>query len=158
VRLSSQEEYGLRCLLQIAREPEGFSTITAIAGREALTPAYVAKLMRILRKGGLVQSIRGQKGGYQLSRPADEIRVGMVLRVLGGPLYARDFCERHAGNQRVCVHDVDCAIRTVWSALENVVQRALGETSLKDLLRPERGMESWVQTNVVASPALLRRV
>ena len=94
MKFTAQEEYGLRCLLQIAREPTGSVTIPEIAKREALTPAYVAKLMRVLRRVGLVKSTRGQKGGYRLAYPPDRMNLGMVLAALGGRLYSDDFCGR----------------------------------------------------------------
>jgi Rrf2 family protein len=148
MRFSSQEEYGLRCLLQIARDPTGSVTIPEIAAREALTPAYVAKLVRVLRQADLVTSIRGQNGGYRLARPPDQISVGKVMATLGGRLYSNDFCERHAGNERICVHSTDCSIRSLWAALDAVVQRALDQTMLADLLRTERAMDGLVQLRV----------
>ena len=69
MKLTSQEEYGLRCLLRIAREGEGGSlTIPKISEKEGISNFYVAKLMRILRRGGLVKSVRGQAGGYAMAR------------------------------------------------------------------------------------------
>lgn len=151
MRFSAQEEYGLRCLLQMAREPAGAVTIPDIAAREALTPAYVAKLLRVLRQAGLVQSSRGQKGGYRLACPPDQMNLGMVLAALGGRLYSNDFCGRHAGTGRICVHDVDCSIRSLWMAVDTAVQRALGRTMLADLLRSEPAMHTWVQVQVDAA-------
>src|SRR5215472_8505783 len=82
---SAQEEYGLRCLLRLAREGElGSLTITEISLAEGISSHYVAKLMRILRRGGFVKSARGQAGGYTLSRGADQIVVGEALAALGG--------------------------------------------------------------------------
>src|ERR1051326_7981820 len=100
MKFTAQEEYGLRCLLQIAREPSGFGTIGEIAEREGLSAAYVAKLLMVMRKGGLVASTRGQKGGYRLARPADEITMDAVLEVLGGRLLSADFCARHTGQRQ----------------------------------------------------------
>src|SRR5947207_975628 len=64
MRFTAQEEYGLRCLMQVARAPEGSLTIPEVADREALSLPYVAKIMRHLRSLGLVTATRGQKGGY----------------------------------------------------------------------------------------------
>src|SRR2546423_2294722 len=127
MRLSAQEEYGLRCLLQVAREPEGALTTPQLAEREGLGAAHVHKLMRLLRRGGLVKSVRGRNGGYQLARPAEEIALGPVLAVLGGRLYGTDFCRQHKGVARVCVRHDDCSIRAVWMAIDQAVQRALGK-------------------------------
>ena len=69
MKLSAQEEYGLRCLLYMARSGETKShSIPEISRAEGLSVPNVAKLMRILRLGGLVASVRGQAGGYTLSR------------------------------------------------------------------------------------------
>jgi Rrf2 family protein len=144
MRISAQEEYGLRCLLEIAREPGGFLTIAEIARRESLTAPHVAKLMRLLRRAGLVESTRGQKGGYRLARPPEEIRVDAVLAALGGRLYSQEFCDDHAGNGRTCVHNDDCAIRFLWIGIERAVQGVLGATTLKDMLEP-RSREGLLQ-------------
>ena len=84
MKFSSQEEYGLRCLLRIARDgDEKGLTIPEISQSEGITIPNAAKLLRLLRLGGFLESSRGQTGGYSLSRPADEIPIGEVLDVLG---------------------------------------------------------------------------
>src|SRR4051794_21206060 len=98
MKFSAQEEYGLRCLLQIARLGEGGSmTIPEISRVEGLTPTHVAKLTMILRKEGFIRSTRGHGGGYTLARAPEQIAVGEVLAALGGKLYDEEFCNRHAG-------------------------------------------------------------
>ena len=144
MRLTAQEEYGLRCLLQVAREQDGSVTTPQLAEREGLTPAYVHKLMRLLRRGGLVKSVRGRNGGYQLARPADQIDLGSALLALGGSLYSTDFCRQHKGVARVCVRNGDCSIRAVWMAIDQAIQRALGKTRLSDLVRSEPEMAMWI--------------
>ncbi|HUL79346.1 MAG TPA: Rrf2 family transcriptional regulator, partial [Vicinamibacteria bacterium] len=75
MKLSSQEEYGLRCLLQLARAGGGASlTIAEMSEREGISAPNVAKIMRILRRAGLVKSTRGKAGGYALARPAAQLR------------------------------------------------------------------------------------
>ena len=70
MKLSSQEEYGLRCLLQLARHGDEASlTIAEMSQREGISSPNVAKIMRILRRAGLVASTRGKAGGYTLARP-----------------------------------------------------------------------------------------
>lgn len=134
MRFTAQEEYGLRCLLQIARDPSGRSTIPEIAARESLSVAYVAKLLIVLRKSGIVESLRGQKGGYRLARPASALRMDEVLDVLGGRLYPSDFCGRYAGLDDVCVHQTGCSVRGLWSRLDSMVHDSLARTTLADLV------------------------
>ncbi len=134
MRFTAQEEYGLRCLVQIARDPSGMSTIAEIAERESLSVAYVAKLLIVLRKGGIVESTRGQKGGYRLARAADQMRLDEVIDVLGGRLYPADFCTRYAGHDDICVHHAECSIRGLWSRIDSLVHDSLARTTLRDLV------------------------
>ena len=112
MKLSSQEEYGLRCLLRVGREgSDGSVTIPELSRSEGITEPNVAKMMRILRQGGFVQSTRGQTGGYALARPAAEINLGDALACLGGRIYEPSFCGAHTGVERLCTHMPDCSIR-----------------------------------------------
>jgi Rrf2 family protein len=145
MKFSSQEEYGLRCLLQLSRphassgEPAGW-TIPEISRATGLSEPYVAKLMGVLRRGGLVQSVRGQAGGYALARRPEQVPVGEALAVLGGRLFAADFCDRHPGHKLTCMQSDDCSIRSLWGAVQQVVDRVLNHTTLRDLLGNERQM------------------
>ena len=145
MKLSSQEEYGLRCLLRIARQGEGDSvTIPEISEAEGISSHYVAKLLRILRRGGFVTSARGQAGGYALARPRDRIVVGEALAVLGGRFFESDFCKEHSGVENMCTNTVDCSIRSLWRTVQMVVDQVLAKTTLKDLISNEQEMTSWV--------------
>src|SRR5262245_10561252 len=98
MQLLAQEEYGLRCLIQVARHSgEDPITIPEIAGSEGLSPEYAAKLLRALRVAELVTSTRGAGGGYRLARPAREITAWQVVQALGGSLFSKDFCDSHGG-------------------------------------------------------------
>jgi len=140
MQLSAQEEYGLRCLLQVARErgPDP-ATIPEIAAREGLSPEYAAKLLRLLRQADLVVSTRGAGGGYRLARPASQITVWEVVRALGGSIFPEEFCEDHPGQRHDCVHTTACSLRGVWSAVEHAIRRVLENVTLADLARGERG-------------------
>lgn len=146
MRFSSQEEYGLRCLLAIARhETRGAMTIPEIAKSEGLSAPYVAKLLRVLRDGGLVESTRGVKGGYQLAKPADQINLYAVLTVLGGDVFPKDHCNKHTGSESACVHIGDCSIRSAWAGLDVFLSRILRTILLKDLVRTEGSMDEWLR-------------
>ncbi len=152
MKLSAQEEYGLRCLLQIGRLGAGGSlAISEISRAEGISNHYVGKLMGILRRGGLVKSVRGHTGGYTLARAPDQINVGQVLAVLGERLFEPEFCERHSGTEEVCTHSVDCSIRSLWRAVQLVLDQVLSRTTLKDLLGNEQEMSDWVGNLVEVS-------
>ena len=135
MKLTAQEEYGLRCLLQVARrEGRGPVSIRAVAEAEGLSVEYTAKLLRVLRQGGLLHATRGAAGGYRLTRPASEITVWSAMRVLDAPLYGADFCGERGGQRRACVHDdATCSIRVLWQWLDASLRRALQRVTLADL-------------------------
>ena len=150
MKLSSKEEYGLRCLVQLAQAPKGSATIHEIARAEALTPAYVAKILAALRRAGLVTATRGQRGGYALARPAEAIDLSEAIVALGGRLYAPGFCASHAGGAVRCAHDGNCSIRPVLVGLEGLVHEALSKMTLKSLVRSEPAMHQFVQVRLGA--------
>jgi Rrf2 family iron-sulfur cluster assembly transcriptional regulator len=138
MKFSSQEEYGLRCLLRIARDGgEKGLTIPEISQSEGISIPNAAKLLRILRLGGFLESSRGQTGGYSLSKPAEEIAVGDVLSVLGGKLYDKEFCSSYSGNVNICNNSIDCSIRSIWQTVQLAVDEVLNKITLKDLLASE---------------------
>jgi len=134
MKISAQEEYGLRCLLQLASVPEGkIVTVREIAQKEGLSSAYVEKLLRFLARAGLVHSFRGIRGGYVLNRPASQITLGEVVRALGQVPTTNHICNQFTGNQDICVHFSNCGIRSVWSGLTNYIQNFLDQTTLESL-------------------------
>ncbi len=138
MQLLAQEEYGLRCLLELARHPGPDPlTIQEIARAEGLSADYAAKLLRELRRGGLVESTRGAAGGYRLARDSEEISVWDAIQVLGGGLFPDAFCACHPGQRRDCVHQGDCSIRAVWRLVDHTVRELLSRINLSDLQRSE---------------------
>lgn len=147
MKLSSHEEYGLRCLLRIGFAGEGGSvTIPEISQAEGVSGAYVAKVLGILRKAGFVKSARGKDGGYMLARPAEQVVIGEVIDELGGRFFDPAFCNHHAGQMQVCANSVDCSVRSLWRTLQIVVDGVLHRTTLQDLMRNEHEMNSWVKS------------
>lgn len=132
MKFSAQEEYGLRCLLHVGKL--GTATIPEISKAEGLSQANVAKLLRILKRGGFVKASRGQIGGYSLSKPLDEIAVGDVLALLGGRLYDESFCGKHKGKALSCTHTIDCSLRSLWSEIQFAVDNIVKDVTLQDLV------------------------
>jgi Rrf2 family protein len=150
VKLTTQEEYGLRCLLRLGREEAGQSlTIAELSKQEAIASPTVAKMMRVLRRAGFVRSTRGKEGGYTLARTPEQINVGEALAALGGRFFDSRFCERHSGSVLLCTHSPDCSIRSVWRVLQDVVDGVLAHMTLKDLLRSEREVTASVSPHAV---------
>jgi Rrf2 family protein len=146
MKLTSNEEYGLRCLVRIGLTGSGGSlTIPEISKAEGVSSAYAAKILRILRRAGFITAARGKDGGYMLARPAGRIVIGDVIDALGGRLFESDFCNQHSGQHSVCTHSVDCSVRSLWRTVQVVVDQVLSKTTLQDLLRNEQEMNSFIK-------------
>jgi Rrf2 family protein len=142
MKFSSQEEYGLRLLLRIGKDrSDNGMTIPELSELEGLSEANVAKILRILRLAGFVESSRGQTGGYKLSRSANEILVGEVLTALGGKLYESSFCDLHAGVENICTNSIDCSLRSLWKTIQTMLDGLLSKITLQDLLGSEQQVE-----------------
>jgi Rrf2 family transcriptional regulator, iron-sulfur cluster assembly transcription factor len=146
MKLSANEEYGLRCLVRIGHAgPAGGLTIPEMSQAEGVSPAYAAKILRELRRGGFVKAVRGKDGGYNLARPAEEIVIADVIDCLGGRLFESGFCESHSGQAAICTRSVDCSVRSLWRAVQVAVDQVLRKATLRDLLQNEAEMNSWVR-------------
>jgi Rrf2 family iron-sulfur cluster assembly transcriptional regulator len=139
MKISAQEEYGLRILIRIAscKDKDGMS-IPQLSEAEGLTIPYVAKLTRVLRMGGIINSTPGNKGGYVLACPSNEIIINQVLKTLGGSLFDNDFCGSHSGAMKLCTNSVDCSSRSLWQMIQFIVDRFLDKVSLYDLVNHEK--------------------
>ena len=139
MKITSQEEYGLRLLIRIAacKDKEGMS-IPQLSEAEGLSPHYVAKLARVLRMSGFLKSTPGNKGGYVLSIPADQIVINNVLKALGGPMFDTQFCGTHSGTVRLCTNSVDCSSRSLWQMIQYTLDKLLDKVTLHDLVNPEK--------------------
>jgi Rrf2 family protein len=141
MKITAQEEYGLRCLLRLAKAESGSITLPEVAAAEGLSVPYVAKLMAVLRHAGLLDSVRGRSGGYQLAKPAEEIGLGSLLLILGEPLFEeREYCQKHAGTEApngVCTNKATCTLKSVWQTLELWMRRTLDQITLADLIHHE---------------------
>ncbi len=142
MKISAIEEYGLRCLIQLAKNYAGEQLVSAedISKHEGLSLAYVEKILSQLRKAGLVKSVRGMYGGYRLARAPESIRVGDFMRAVDGDFFT-DICKHFSGKEESCVHMNGCSVRPVWMMVARHVYRILDHLSLADLLKEESGIE-----------------
>lgn len=139
MKITAQEEYGLRILIRIAtcKDATGIS-IPQLSEEEGISSHYVAKLTRLLRMKGFINSTPGYKGGYVLARPAKQIPIKDVLEALGGVLFDKEFCALHAGTVRLCTNSVDCSTRSLWKMIQFTLDRLLDKITLHDLTCPEK--------------------
>lgn len=168
MRITSLEEYGLRCMLALARcGPDGQLSIADIAASEGLSVPYASKLLSILRKAGLALAVRGRGGGFGISRAAEDITLLDVLTALGGPLLDPDHCTKFTGQRDECVHSDSCLVHGALDDLAGLIESTLGQTSMADLLRRDSGnchesatisIESLTETTDPARPVEINDV
>lgn len=145
MKLSTKGRYGLRALIDLAlySEEEPVS-IQSIAKRQNLSESYLEQLVRKMRTAGLVVSVRGAGGGYQLSRPAEEISVGDVLRALEGNLDAVS-CN---ANTEGCEGADLCVTKYVWARINESITQAVDSISIEQLLEESRKIRNKGQVSV----------
>lgn len=145
MKITAQEEYGLRCILQLAHYPAGEPvSVTEIAEREGLSTDYVTKLLVLLRRARLVESIRGVKGGYTLTKNPEDILLIEVLQALDEDsffyhdgVHESDLCKQFPGKLIECAHVKHCGIRPVWLTLMKYIYRVFSHITLAHLLKDE---------------------
>ena len=135
MKLSTKGRYGLRALIDLAlySEEEPVS-IQSIAKRQNLSESYLEQLVRKMRTAGLVSSVRGAGGGYQLSRPADEISVGDVLRALEGNLDAVSCNANTEGREGADL----CVTKYVLARINESITHTVDSISIEQLLEESR--------------------
>ena len=140
MKITAQEEYGLRCLLQLARNAESDRpmTVREIATNEGISVAYAEKILYQLSKARLAESVRGVHGGFRIARRPEDVTVGDVVRALGSFLTHAAICQRFTGEESQCVHNKNCGLRPVWSTVNYQIQKLLDNMPLALLLQDER--------------------
>lgn len=141
MKLSTKGRYGLRALIDLAQysgdEPV---SITSIAGRQEISERYLEQLMALLKKAGLVKSIRGAGGGYVLAKDLSEISVGDVLRALEGSL---DPVKCSGLNPEEGCKSADvCVTKYVWQRINDSINQTVDEIRLDQLVKEQSRMSS----------------
>ena len=143
MKITAQVEYGLRIMVRITRctDEKGLS-IRQLSEAEGLSTNYVAKLTRILRIKGLINSTRGHMGGYVLAKPATDITINDTLKALGGRFFDKKFCDSHAGILALCTNSVDCSVRSLWSMMQSTLDTLLDKVTMADMVKNEKEVSS----------------
>ncbi|MDD2534288.1 MAG: Rrf2 family transcriptional regulator [Eubacteriales bacterium] len=131
MKLSTKSRYGMRALIDLAiNSQQGQVALHQIASRQNLSIKYLEQDFATLRKAGLVRSIKGAQGGYVLARPADQIRVGDIIRILEGDLSLVDIEEQ--SDQQTPLRRY--LINRVWLPLSHAVEGKMNSLTLADLV------------------------
>ena len=133
MKLSTKGRYGLRALIDLAKYSEIEPVpINSIAARQGISERYLEQLMALLKKAGLVRSIRGAGGGYVLAREAGDISVGDVLRALEGKLEPAECAAFH--EEDGCAASDGCVTKYVWKKINDNIQDTVNHIYLSELM------------------------
>ena len=139
MKLSTKGRYGLRAMIDLARySQEEPVSIGSVAARQDISERYLEQLVALLKKAGLVKSIRGATGGYVLAKKEEEISVGDILRALEGSLepvkcaafYSEDGCTAADG----------CVTKYVWQKINDSINQTVNEIMLDELVRESKNL------------------
>lgn len=135
MKITAIEEYGLRCMVLLARHGDEVPlTLPDFAEMEGLSAPYAGKLLMILKRSGLVRATRGRRGGYVLVKPPEEIMLKEIFEALGKPIFSGEYCGRFTGENEICIHSGQCTVRNIWQTFEGFIGSFLERVTLADLV------------------------
>ncbi len=132
LRISKLTDYATLVTVALAEEPETRLPASRVAEKTRLELPTVAKILKMLAQAGLVESFRGVNGGYRLCQAPEEISVAAVIRAMEGPIALTE-CSLEPG---LCSHESRCHLRGNWQKIGAVVEGALEELSVADMMVP----------------------
>ena len=155
LKLSTKGQYGVRAMFEIARScGEGPVTIKEISERQDVSVAYLEQILNQLRKAGIINSVKGPGGGYILSRPADRVSIGEILRELEGPVAITSCLDPKEG----CMRVDGCVTHLLWKALGENIEAFLNSMTLRDLLEGKEFIPGKGRDAAAKDRARVRRV
>ena len=144
MKVSSRVDYALSCILRVAdrygdRRPVA---VKEVAEKENLEPDYAEQLLIIMKRAGLLKSVRGKSGGYLLAKPPDKIVAKAVVLAINKDVL-KLVCFRKKGRQGKCAHYNDCKVRVLWEGLRDSMASFLDTYNLEELLNLRRKEKKW---------------
>ena len=133
MNFTAKEDYGIRAVVDIAAN-RGTAPVQTkeIAARQGIPEQFLEQLLASMRRAGIIRSIRGAGGGYDLARSASRITVGDVLRTLSGPI-APIRCVNESDGAR-CEREEACGVAGLWQRLKTAIEDVVDTTTVQDLV------------------------
>jgi len=133
LRMSKLADYGTVIMTAMAREPDAVHSASSIATATGVATPTVSKVLKVLARGGVVESLRGINGGYLLARLPERITLAEVISAVDGPIGMTE-CTVLPG---LCTHEAACAVRANWQKVNRVIYEALQQVTLADMAGPK---------------------
>ncbi len=140
MKLSTRGRYGLRAMFDLAmNQSQGPVPLNEIAGRQNISESYLEQLFAIMRKAGLVKSVRGAYGGYLLGAPSDKIYIGQILRTLEGNIAPADCVSNEDAPE--CLDADACVTRMIWEKIRDSINQVVDSITLEDMVRQQKKID-----------------
>lgn len=133
MRISAKGEYAAKAVLYLSLKYPKVVTIHEVARQHSIPLKYLEHILLALKKAGLLESRRGVRGGYKLSRPPEKISVGEVLRVVDGKFSQSSCLEVDLRSHYSCPESDSCGLKQVWQDVQQAVERILFETTFDEV-------------------------
>ena len=140
MRVTAKGEYATQAVLHLSLQYPEVVTIHEIAQRHHIPLKYLEQILLELKRGGILESRRGVRGGYTLARMPREISVGAVLRVVDGA-FAESSCVHNESLGGVCVEGDSCGLKQTWKDVQGAVEKILFATTFEEVRRRTLGGE-----------------
>jgi Rrf2 family protein len=152
MRLSKRGEYGLRAMITLAQPgingaSSALMQIKEISEREQISPKFLEQILLTLKNAGFLHSKMGVGGGYYLARPAEEITLGQIFRVLDGPVAPIKCVSQMAYEPCGCPDEETCGLRLAMSDVRNAIADILDNTSLADIAKRQNTIRKKLALN-----------
>src|SRR3954463_5791677 len=137
MRLSKKGEYALRSLINLgiaAEVKRSLVQVSELAENEQLPVKFLEQIMQALKEAGFVESARGKFGGYRLAKPARQIPIGQVIRVIDGPLAPIGCVSQSAYEKCTCPDEAHCGLRMLMLDVRNAIAGILDRYTLADVV------------------------
>ncbi len=137
MKLSTKGRYGLKAMFELAlNDGKGPIPLRNIADNQNISEHYLEQLISVLKKGNLVNSVRGSKGGYMLTKPPSKITVGEIIRALEGDIAPSDCVLDTKHNN--CIKEGYCATKPVWEKIRDSINEVIDSITLADMVEDQR--------------------
>ncbi len=131
MKLSTRTRYGMRAVLELAENyGKGPIQLKTIAQHQEISAKYLEQLMTILKSAGIVNSVRGSKGGYILAKLPGQIKVSDCFNCLEGPVITTECVD----NESYCTRTNDCVARQIWAEVQKAIMEVLQSKTLQNLV------------------------
>ena len=135
MKVSTKSRYAVAAMVDLAQHyGEGPVALRGVAERQQVSEHYLEQLMSSLRRAGLVRSLRGAQGGYELAREPAQVSVGDIVRAMEGPIAPVDclLADRSTTNP-YCGKTIRCIRRDIWRKMGDSIKATLDAISLQSL-------------------------